>query len=328
MKMFGQIILAVIIFTILIVFFIIRPIDYVSLFMPLTPILKTDEHKLVFQDGLMYKEGKPFNGTAVFRGLMETYPSTVTAFDSQTYTDITTQKGKRVTPYLNGLKEGKERIYYTYQTPMWYGGPTMDRSMLHAEIHYKRGVKNGLEIIYEFSGRIEANYKEGLLDGLYREFHMIEDYRKKEFPNGIGPLKVEAEYHKGCLDGFYRSYTQYGDTSENYVMRNGKVIEGRVRTVKYTITLWQWYNNGYLTEEQVFDHSSVGRSIEPPLVENTLGGNLVSETFYDNGVVIEMRLYNTKNNKVHLHKKRINGELIEIFNRETGVDRTVEFAIH
>lgn len=330
--MLLQIILSIIAFIILIsiTVLVIAPIDFKGVFIPLTPIIKTAEHKLILKDGVMYTtKGKPFNGTTVFKGIIETYPSEITAFNSQNYTNITTHKGKRTTQYVNGLKDGQEKIYYTYRLPMWYGGPTKVRTKLHAEIQYKRGVKNGLEIIYQFDKRsIEANYKDGLLDGIYKEFHMIEVYRKNEFSDGIGHLKLEAEYHKGSIDGFYRTYTQYGDTCENYVMRSGKVIEGRVKTVQDSTNLWQWYKNGNLIEEREFDRSSWGNSIEPPSVENRMGGCLLRETFYDNNEVIEMRLYNTENNKVFLYKKRIKGQLIEIFNRNTGVDRTAEFGLN
>lgn len=50
-----------------------------------------------------------------------------------------------------------------------------------------------------------------------------------------------------------------------------------------------------------------------------------NEIFYENGSIAEERVYHMRNGKCMIHRKRIDGELVELFNRDAGIDRLTEF---
>jgi antitoxin component YwqK of YwqJK toxin-antitoxin module len=56
----------------------------------------------------------------------------------------------------------------------------------------------------------ESNYKEGILDGVYKE------YRRS------GGIQKEINYKNGKLDGPFRYYDEGGKVSQEYNYRNGK----------------------------------------------------------------------------------------------------------
>ncbi len=61
----------------------------------------------------------------------------------------------------------------------------------------------------------EATYKNGELDGIYREYHPTR-----------GHLLKEMTYVEGVLDGPYRYYDKEGNLTMEYLYRNGEKISG------------------------------------------------------------------------------------------------------
>ena len=56
----------------------------------------------------------------------------------------------------------------------------------------------------------ESNYKEGILDGVYKEFHRS------------GSIQKEINYKNGKLDGPFRYYDENGKVNLQYNYKNGK----------------------------------------------------------------------------------------------------------
>ena len=106
----------------------------------------------------------------------------------------------QITSYKKGKKDGTEILYY-------------NSGDLQAEANYKAGLLDGkykrysnyFHSTYEDLNRVgyieEGNYKAGLLDGIYKE------YRDEK-------LSTEANYKAGLLDGIYKSYYKSGQLRE------------------------------------------------------------------------------------------------------------------
>lgn len=102
-----------------------------------------------------------------------------------------------------------------------YNGSYMefnDRGQAELLATYKNNKLHGPWGKFRF-GRPEmtANYKDGELDGVMREY----DFRN-------GKLKKEASYKAGQLDGLVRDYDEEGQIMVEYMYRNGEKISGGV----------------------------------------------------------------------------------------------------
>jgi antitoxin component YwqK of YwqJK toxin-antitoxin module len=277
--------------------------DYRRTFLLLIPA--TEESKLIEKGGMMFTtKNEAFTGTSIIKGWFDTYPTTHRE---------NKQEGIRLTHYKNGLKDGEERLYYTINFSFF----NLYRTELHCTTQYRNGRKNGTEVINYTGGdrNIEAQYVDGKLNGLYKEFYY--NYRDRSTKN---QLKIETAYKNDKISGFYRSYSEYGEDKENYTCMDDKIIDGRIMHDLDTAVQWRWYTAGQLLRERVFEYGYASSALE-----GEDGRDLISETLYDNGQIIELRMFNTDNNRVNLYKKRINGELIEIFNRDADIDRRKEF---
>jgi len=293
--------------------------DFRYLFLSLTS--GTDEQKLVQQNGVMYTtKGKPFTGKATQKGYIETYPREKTGWRQQDGEAVYTHKGLRTTHYKNGLKEGTEKLYYTNYIIIF-----ADRTSLRSVSRYRNGVKNGEERIYYTGGKhlkTKDNYLNGKLHGLCRSFH---------YPDGFcAPLlATETQFDNGEISGFHRTFDNYGDTLENYTTINGRIIDGCrwIQETSEADTL-EWYENGQLVIQRVFSHtpSRDSKNFNKEISEYPVD-DLHSEIIYENGEIVSYFELNPDNGRAVIHKKRINGTLIEIFNRDANVDRRQEFGI-
>lgn len=100
-----------------------------------------------------------------------------------------------------------------------YSGAYMefnDRGQAELLATYKNNKLHGPWGKFRF-GRPEmtANYKDGELDGVMREY----DFRN-------GKLKKEASYKGGQLDGLVRDYDEEGQIMVEYMYRDGEKISG------------------------------------------------------------------------------------------------------
>ena len=126
------------------------------------------------------------NGTWTYYGADGTFPIKVISFVEDLYTGV----------YLEFNERGQAELMATYK---------------NNKLHGPWGK-------YRF-GREEltANYKDGELDGVMREY----DYRD-------GKLKKEASYKNGKLDGLVRDYDAEGNIMVEYIYRDGEKISGGV----------------------------------------------------------------------------------------------------
>lgn len=128
----------------------------------------------------------------------------------------------------NGMKNGTW-TYYGAETDFplkvisfvenQYNGAYMefnDRGQAELMATYKNNMLHGPWGKFRF-GRPEmtANYVDGELDGVLREY----DFRN-------GKLKKEASYKAGQLDGLVRDYDEEGQVMVEYMYRDGEKISG------------------------------------------------------------------------------------------------------
>lgn len=91
-----------------------------------------------------------------------------------------------------------------------------DRGQAELMANYKNNLLHGPWGKFRF-GRSEAtaNYNEGQLDGVMREY----DFRN-------GNLKKETSYKMGVLDGLLRNYNDEGKVIVEYMYRDGEQVSG------------------------------------------------------------------------------------------------------
>lgn len=329
-----------IIMTLLVIFIalIISPfIDFNMLLKPIYLIGKTNERKLTEIDGVMYKRGKPFTGCALLIGkyIMESYINE--EIDERGVHHMTVEDGRRITHYKNGLKDGVEKAYYTERNSLFgmLGGPDIIRTDLATCTEYKQGVKHGTELLYNCSNLIsESQYENGLLHGISKEYEyaFLSKYTNaKNIARNIGPLLKEVEYKSGRPDGFYRTYTTDGDIVEDYIIQNGRILSGRrmhvidadtidyMEKVDIRYTCWEYYKDDELIRKELYEQFAQDF---PP---NRTRFSLFCEEWYENGILTQQCIYNDENNKVIIHRKMHNGILIDIYNRDLGINRIAEF---
>jgi|GEM_PF-7056048 len=315
-------------------------LDFNLLLKPFYLIGKTNERRLTNVDDIMYKRnGKPFTGTALLVGR--------NLFESRhvflMYPDEYRPKkedGRRVTQYKNGLKDGVEKIYHSDKNSIFgqLGGPESIRTLLDSRTEYKQGKKHGTELLYDCAAHleIENHYKDGLLHGISKEYAFINPYYpQKKVSRNIGPLIKEQEYKDGKPDGIYRTYTQYGDTLENYIIKNDTIFSGRrVRMlvdeevdddykedIDFQYTCWEYYENGELIRKEIYENTVQDQTPDRTVIA------LVNEEWHENGSMIEQCIYNSDNGLVKIYRQRHDGIMIDIYNRDLKIDRTAEFNI-
>lgn len=104
----------------------------------------------------------------------------------------------KIANYINGVYNGP---YFEFDG--------FGRMVLKAS--YKNNKLHGIVLKY-LNGDLtqESNYKEGVLDGVYKEYSR----------NGI--LQKEINYKNGKLDGAFRYYDEHGKVNLEYLYKNGK----------------------------------------------------------------------------------------------------------
>lgn len=112
---------------------------------------------------------------------------------------------KRVVSYIQGVANG----------------PYMEMSELgQIELHayYKNNKLDGPWAVYKFGRAVKkAEYKNGLLDGVYQEF-----------TNSTGKLMKEIHYVEGVENGPYRFFNDHGDLTMEYQYENGEKVSGGI----------------------------------------------------------------------------------------------------
>ena len=335
-----KIILILLSLSLFIVWIISFFLDFNLLLKPFYLIGKTNEQKLTNTAGVMYKKnGKPFTGTALLVG-RELFDSRNVFYSYPDGKRPKKEDGRRVTQYKNGLKDGVEKVYHSDKNSIFgqLGGPEFIRTLLNSRTEYKQGKKHGTELLYDCAAHleIENHYKDGLLHGISKEYDFINPYEyQKKVSRNIGPLMKEQEYKDGKPDGIYRTYTQYGDTLENYTIKDEKIFSGRRMYVneeedeynKYEFgsmlcAYWEHYENGELVWKEIYDRVRL-----PPDRNNDDNNSLMGEEWYENGEMVEQCIYNSDNGRVKIHRQRHNGVMIDTYNRDLKIDRTAEFNI-
>ncbi len=316
-------------------------IDWRYQFAPFFPLSKTNESKLISRNGILYTQNDiPFTGTAVYKG------------DTSRSRSSQPQHIKRVTSYKNGLKHGEETVYFMDKgeaaalpafKPIYiiiyliYGVGTT-HTYLHSSTHYENGLKHGLKIM-NYNGRegyreSEATYVNGQLHGMYEEFYWLNKYMvdAKNVGKKIGIRRLEVEYKNGRQCGIYRNYSGSGEVENDYITdSNGQIVSGQ-RVVDFPdevsgrkkeefpggLICLEIYQNGQLTAQKIVS----------PFVNPEGNRETFNEIFYENGSIKEEIVYNMRNGKCIVHRKMHNGQLIDLFNKEKGIDRIAEFELN
>lgn len=128
---------------------------------------------------------------------------------------------------LNGVKTG---VWVTYQPGKPYpqkiitytngnaNGPYFEfnnRGQLELKAYYKNNKLDGYWAQYSFGRPThEATYKDGELNGVYREFKAVS-----------GKVQKEISYKNGKMDGKYLFYDEEGNISLDYTYKNGEKVE-------------------------------------------------------------------------------------------------------
>ena len=307
--------------------YILLFVDLKGLFLSLKGI---NENKLVLQNEIMYTpKNKEFTGTAVFKGYTIEYrpeiiPETEKIDERYKTKNEYEYESIRVTHYKNGMKEGTEKVYFTSRNIIGKG-----HTYLYCVSEYSEGHKHGEEKIYHNDGSLafETSYANGKLHGLCREYYPV-------YVNG-NPLLKEAEYSHGEISGFYRTFDIGGNPQESYIFTDNCVAEGCrwLKDAKHTL---EWYEDGQLIIKRVFDcapnrdyrnfdkEEYLIHPIRTPqkAVDGIISVSeifnyrhpegLFSESYYENGVLVEYIEFEPDTGKATIYKKRIKGKLIKI----------------
>lgn len=121
------------------------------------------------------------------------------------YEHTTKDFPKRVINYQQGVAQG----LYLEMT---------ERGQIDLQAFYENNELHGLWGIYKFGRPVKtANYKHGILDGVYREYALTN-----------GKLQKEIYYKDGKEDGPYRYFNEDGEIMVEYEFRNGEKVSGGV----------------------------------------------------------------------------------------------------
>ncbi|NJL74499.1 MAG: hypothetical protein HC892_05110 [Saprospiraceae bacterium] len=119
---------------------------------------------------------------------------------------------KSLTSYLNGNLNG---VYLEFNRQLH----------LIAHSNYVNNQLHGTSIKYKFGRPLEVqNYKDGKLDGFFRQYH-----------ENTGKMQLEAEYKDGLQDGIMRYFNANEEIIMEYVYKNGQKVSGGATTSKDTI---------------------------------------------------------------------------------------------
>lgn len=107
-----------------------------------------------------------------------------------------------VTSYIDGKRDG---LYLKFDA----------RENLNIRVGFKNDQYDGLYSEVQYGTVLkEANYKEGKLHGIYKEYY------------GNGKLLKEIEFKEDKQDGFYKYYDEQGNLSIEYLYKNGEKVSG------------------------------------------------------------------------------------------------------
>lgn len=110
---------------------------------------------------------------------------------------------KKIMSYVNGLANGP---YFEFN----------DRGQTELKAFYRDNKLDGPWGRYSFGRPLStASYKNGELDGIYREFEMRE-----------GKIQKEIHYQAGKEHGPYRYFNDKGEITVEYEFKNGKKVGG------------------------------------------------------------------------------------------------------
>lgn len=138
-------------------------------------------------DGSIEEEGQLLNGTKT--GTWVTYHPT------KTYP-------QKIITYTNGLANGP---YFEFN----------NRGQMELKAFYRNNKLHGYWGQYSFGRPThEANYKDGELDGAYREYKATS-----------GKIQKEISYKDGKMHGKYYYYDEEGNVSLEYTYENGEKVD-------------------------------------------------------------------------------------------------------
>lgn len=139
-----------------------------------------------YEDGALLEEGYLLNGQRT--GTWFTY-------------ELDSPYPQKIMTYAGGMANGP---YFELN----------ERGQIELKAYYKNNQLHGRWATYKFNRVIkEANYQNGQLDGVYREYQI-----------GNGKIQKEIQYKNGQIDGRYLFYDEEGNVMLDYQYKNGKKI--------------------------------------------------------------------------------------------------------
>ena len=177
----------------------------------------------------------------------------------------TGKKASVVTYYISGIQQSTGFYYEKKKDGVWKFFDKENGGLVKQE-SYKRGVKDGLWIVY-YKGKgkaTELNWKDGKRDGVWKEY----------FKNG--DLRLTATFSDDKMVGDYNSYYM-----NNKVSRTGKYVDGKQDgtwnsyeengAYKSVIV----YNNGHLDKETRYEDGKIALIIDH--INNTVKNYLKND---------------------------------------------------
>ena len=306
-------------------------VDLKGLFLSLK---SADETKLVLQNGIMYTpKNKAFTGKAVFKGYILEHEPVLGYGTEKTADEYEAAKhegaGKRITHYKDGLKEGKEKVYFTASDIQGKGYTCLFRVS-----EYRKGLKNRAEIIYNEDGskKFGIYYSGGKLDGPCYEFCTIDEHKEVAF--------MRVDYRQGEMSGVYEMF------AEHHIIKDNRIIAGCrwVRQQGDAKHRLEWYEDGKLIVARTFDRAPtydyrnfneksysqhtirlstikapeiLNKSVETEDSAYRYSEGLCSESFYEDGELTEYLEFEPESGKLRIYQRRINGTMENYYLKET-----------
>jgi len=111
---------------------------------------------------------------------------------------------------VNGLEHGVWKWFY-------------ENDVMKREVVFKHGVKNGFLKEYDKQGNLVSieKYIDGIKQIDAEELARL-DIRHDYYPDG--KVRIEATYKNGVAEGVRREYAEDGSIEKAYVFRNGKIV--------------------------------------------------------------------------------------------------------
>ncbi len=179
--------------------------------------IKTGEAKIYYSNGSLKKTIYYENG--IEEGIAKEYDS-----EGRTITLITYKKGfitdrERINRFdQQNKKHGKWKYFY-------------DSGILSLEGIYKHGIKHGYFKEFDMEGNLitTSKYVNGEKQEDVAELVKLE-IRKDYYPNGN--VKIIASYKEGIPEGVTREFNEEGEIEKAYVFKNGIIIGEGIMTEK------------------------------------------------------------------------------------------------